>query len=436
VKEKFVQHLTALDVNPKTDRVLLAASGGQDSMVMLHLFFDSKLSFGVAHVNFQLRNKESDEDEQFVKTWCSRHQIPFFSTRFETNNYAIKEKISIQMAARELRYTWFDELIQSEGFRYVATAHHLNDSLETVFINLARGTGLEGLAGIPSKKGNRIRPLFFATKQEIDTYAAENLICWREDSSNQTDDYQRNFIRHKIVPALREINPSLEETFKEMVAKIQAELHLVEHGVAQWREKYWREDGMKIYINKAGVTKQTLACLWYGLKSFGFSFTQCDEVQRALAGQSGKYFLSASHKLVVDRDFIVLSKMVEPLGEVFIDSTQNRAILGTSIMDIKWVEQAKPDTSNQVALLDADRVSFPILWRKWKPGDYFFPLGMEHRKKISDFLINQKISITEKDSTTVLESAGEIIWVVGHRIDNRYKLTPETRQVLSLTLTS
>jgi tRNA(Ile)-lysidine synthase len=148
------------------------------------------------------------------------------------------------------------------------------------------------------------------------------------------------------------------------------------------------------------------------------------------------FFLSASHKLVVDRDFIVLSKMVEPLGEVFIDSTQDRAILGTSIMDIKWVEQAKPDTSNQVALLDADRVSFPILWRKWKPGDYFFPLGMEHRKKISDFLIDQKISITEKDSTTVLESAGEIIWVVGHRIDNRYKLTPETRQALSLTLTS
>jgi tRNA(Ile)-lysidine synthase len=191
-----------------------------------------------------------------------------------------------------------------------------------------------------------------------------------------------------------------------------------------------------VRINKAGVTKQTLASVWYGIKPFGFSFTQCDEVLRALAGQSGKYFLSASHKLVVDRDFIVLSKIEEPLGEVFIDSHQNQAILGNYKIDIKRVEQAKPDASNRVAILDADRVSFPIIWRKWRPGDYFFPLGMEHRKKISDFLIDQKISITEKDSITVLESAGEILWVVGQRIDNRYKLTPTTRQALSLTITS
>ncbi|MDZ7646062.1 MAG: tRNA lysidine(34) synthetase TilS [Cytophagales bacterium] len=165
MKEKFVQHLATLGVNPKKDRILVAASGGQDSMVMLHLFFDSELSFGVAHVNFQLRGKESDEDEQFVKTWCMHHQIPFFTTRFETNNYATKKKISIQMSARVFATTWFDELIQNEGFQYVATAHHVNDSLETVFINLARGTGLEGLAGIPSKKGNRIRPLLFATSK-------------------------------------------------------------------------------------------------------------------------------------------------------------------------------------------------------------------------------------------------------------------------------
>ncbi|MBP9927327.1 MAG: tRNA lysidine(34) synthetase TilS [Cyclobacteriaceae bacterium] len=436
MKEKLLQYLTTLDVNPQHDRVLLAVSGGQDSMVMLHLFFESRLSFGVAHVNFQLRGKESDEDEQFVKTWCVQHKIPFFSDRFETNNYATSKKVSIQMAARELRYTWFDELIQKEGFRYVATAHHLNDSIETVFINLTRGTGLEGLVGIPAKKGNRIRPLLFASKMEIETYAAESGVIWREDSSNQTDDYQRNFIRHTIVPALKKINPSLEETFKETVAKIQSELNLIEREVEQWKETYWREEDSMVRINKAGVTKQTLASVWYGIKPFGFSFTQCDEVLRALAGQSGKYFLSASHKLVVDRDFIVLSKIEEPLGEVFIDSHQNQAILGNYKIDIKRVEQAKPDASNRVAILDADRVSFPIIWRKWRPGDYFFPLGMEHRKKISDFLIDQKISITEKDSITVLESAGEILWVVGQRIDNRYKLTPTTRQALSLTITS
>ncbi len=436
MKEKLLQYLTTLDVNPRHDQILLAVSSGQDSMVMLHLFSDCELSFGVAHVNFQLRGKESDEDEQFVKTWCKQHKIPFFSKCFETNNYATEKKVSIQMAARELRYTWFDELIQKEGFRYVATAHHVNDSIETVFINLTRGTGLEGLVGIPSKNGNRIRPLLFASKIEIETYAAESGVIWREDSSNQTDDYQRNFIRHTIVPALKEINPSLEETFKETVAKIQSELQLIEHEVEQWRERYWREEDARVFINKIGVSKKTLAGLWYGVKPFGFSFTQCEEVLRALAGQSGKYFLSSSHKLVVDRDFIVLAKIAEPLEEVFIDSHQNQAILGNYKIDIKREERANPDASNRVAILDADRVSFPIIWRKWRPGDYFYPLGMEHRKKISDFLIDQKISVTEKDSITVLESAGDILWVVGQRIDNRYKLMPTTRQALSITITS
>ncbi|MBK7652033.1 MAG: tRNA lysidine(34) synthetase TilS [Flammeovirgaceae bacterium] len=190
------------------------------------------------------------------------------------------------------------------------------------------------------------------------------------------------------------------------------------------------------FINKIGVSKKTLAGLWYGVKPFGFSFTQCEEVLRALAGQSGKYFLSSSHKLVVDRDFIVLAKIAEPLEEVFIDSHQNQAILGNYKIDIKREERANPDASNRVAILDADRVSFPIIWRKWRPGDYFYPLGMEHRKKISDFLIDQKISVTEKDSITVLESAGDILWVVGQRIDNRYKLMPTTQQALSITITS
>lgn len=436
MKEKFLQHITSLGVNPKSDRILLAVSGGQDSMVMLHLFADGRLSFGVAHVNFQLRGKESKDDEQFVKAWCMDHRIPFFSKRFDTNNYATAKKVSIQMAARELRYGWFDELIQREGFRYVATAHHINDSLETVFINLTRSTGLEGLVGIAGRNGNRIRPMLFATKQEIETYAAENGVTWREDSSNQTDDYQRNFIRHRIVPVLKEINPSLEDTFKETVLKIRAELDLIEYEVEQWKTKYWREEGLKIYIDKKGVSRQTLVCLWYGVKPLGFSFTQCGEILRSLAGQSGKFFLSATYKLVIDREFLLVSKIETPLGEVLIERDQVQAILGSHKLNIMLANPATLDAGSQVATLDANRVSFPIIWRKWRPGDYFYPLGMEHKKKISDFLIDQKISISEKDSTTVLESAGEIIWVVGHRIDNRYKLTPVTQQALSLTIIS
>jgi tRNA(Ile)-lysidine synthase len=432
VKDKFLKHLEELGLQPAADRLLLAVSGGLDSMVMLHLFATCGFSVGVAHVNFQLRGAESDEDEEFVKTWCEEHNIPFYVQRFQTNNYATERKLSIQMAARELRYAWFEELLENEGFRYVATAHHLNDSLETVLINMARGSGIEGMAGIPLKSGNRLRPLLFASKSEIENYAADESIAWREDSSNLTDDYQRNFIRHQVIPALKKVNPSLEDTFIETVSKIRGELTLLQHDLEVWKKTYWMVEGEIIRINKDGfLPGESAARLWHGIKSFGFIYTQCGDMLRSLHGQSGKQFLTDTHKLVIDRDFLVITPWGNSVKEVVIETKQEKAVQGSYQMSIKPALELNPSSGPANAFLDADKLTFPLIWRKWRPGDYFFPLGMAHRKKISDFLIDNKISLGEKDSVTVLESGGEIVWVVGHRIDNRYKLTPETRNALS-----
>ncbi|MEQ1585795.1 MAG: tRNA lysidine(34) synthetase TilS [Cyclobacteriaceae bacterium] len=435
MKDKFLKHLEGLGLQPAGDKLLLAVSGGLDSMVMLHLFQACGFSVGVAHVNFQLRGAESEGDEQFVDNWCAVHNIPFFVQRFQTNNYAMERKLSIQMAARELRYAWFDELLKKEGFRYVATAHHLNDSLETVLINLARGTGIEGMVGIPVKSGSRIRPLLFATKSEIENYAAEEGIAWREDSSNLTDDYQRNFIRHQIIPALKKVNPALDDTFKETVSKIRGELALLQHDLAEWKKEYWVQDGEIIRINKNGLSpEEGVARLWHSIKPLGFSYTHCEDILRALHGQSGKQFLTTTHKLVVDRDFLVITPGKDIPEDVVIEPKQERAVLGSYEMRIRTTHDLNPSADPGIALLDADKLKFPLIWRKWKAGDYFFPFGMAHRKKISDFLVDSKISLGEKDSVTVLESGDEIVWIVGHRIDNRYKLTPETGNALSLSI--
>ncbi len=427
-----MQHTKRLGLTLGDSKLLLAVSGGLDSMVLVHLFHNGGFNFAVAHVNFQLRGADSDGDEQFVKDWCHQYKIPFYSTRFETNNYATAHKVSIQMAARDLRYSWFEGILKTEGYQVVATAHHINDSLETVLINLARGCGLEGMAGIPLKSENRIRPLLFASRGEIENYAAQNGIAWREDSSNLTDDYQRNFIRHQVVPLLKKINPSMEETFRETTTKIQSELALLQNDMEEWKALHVSQQREIVRINKQGFVPETGASrLWHCIKTYGFSYSQCEHIMRGLLGQSGKQFMSTTHKLVIDRDFLVVTVENKVLNEVMILQNQESVMLGSREMRIIPEHVVEPSSNQNIALLDADKFTFPLIWRTWRAGDFFYPLGMSHRKKISDFLVDSKISRGEKDFVTVLESSGEIVWVVGHRIDNRFKLTPETRNVLS-----
>ncbi|MGC4021539.1 MAG: tRNA lysidine(34) synthetase TilS [Cyclobacteriaceae bacterium] len=424
MKEEFLRFISKKNLCSLKDKILLAVSCGVDSMVMLELFHESGFKISVAHCNFQLRGNESDGDERLVKSICEKHSIPFFSKRFETNQFAEKNSLSIQMAARELRYQWFNELIEKDGFDFVATAHHLNDSIETAILNFARGSGLEGLDGITDKNGKVIRPLLFATREQIKSYALKNKIDWREDSSNASDDYQRNFVRHKIIPLLKEINPSLENSFEDSVEKISGAIHLIDLGTLQWKEKFQSNKKDQVHLLKKGVSSTGL--LWNLIRQFGFNIDQCKQIVESLNGQSGKKFFSKEFELIIDREHLIISEIENELGEVLIEKGQGEATLGKRVLKITSVKEIKIESESDVAVLDADKLTFPLRWRKWKAGDYFHPLGMNHKKKLSDFFIDQKISISDKEKITVIESGNEIVWVIGYRIDERFKISEKT----------
>ncbi len=434
--DKLKRFIDEKNLLTKQDIILVAVSGGLDSMVLLHALKRLDIELAVAHCNFQLRGQDSDEDEEFVRNYCVQINVPFFCKRFETNNYATENKLSIQMAARELRYAWFEGLIEGKGFTKLATAHHFNDSIETMMLNWMRGAGIEGLRGIPAQRGKITRPLLFATRDEIIRYAADYQIMWREDISNQTDDYQRNFIRHQVIPQLKRINIALENTIRESVSKMEDEWAFYHKHVEDWKEEFVTQEGETINISKKGFLHPAhgASLLWHSIKTFGFSYELCREALVIKDKQSGKQFSSSTHKLVVDRDYLVVTPQENHWNEISIQADQTKVILGPWRLDIRACSEIKPSDHVNEAVLDADKLVFPLQWRKWLHGDYFFPLGMTHRKKISDFLIDRKISLGEKDSVTVLESAGEIVWVAGHRIDNRFKLTPNTKRALTFLL--
>jgi len=415
VLRPFLTHIEKLCKT--TDKILLAVSGGMDSMVMLHLFHQAGFSIAVAHCNFRLRGEESDEDENFVAAKCKKWGVPFHSIRFDTNNYAIKHGLSIQMAARELRYSWFHQVKE-----------------------LTRGTGLDGLVGIPDKNDFVIRPLLFATHKEVANYAAETGVIWREDRSNETDDYQRNFVRHQIIPKLEQINPAFEQSIAKMVERLSGELAIVSHTVGIWKKQFQKDENGKIILLKIGFenslgTLYNATLLWRLLHELGFRFDQCEKIALALNGQSGKKFLSTSHQLVIDRQHLILAPLSPDLSEVSIEEGQLDAFLGHQQLRLSDTKEIGSFDSNEAtAMLNSNALRFPLTWRKWRPGDSFFPLGMTNRKKISDFLIDQKVSLIEKEAVTVLESAGEIAWVVGYRIDDRFKVKTTTEHVLLITL--
>jgi tRNA(Ile)-lysidine synthase len=434
--EQFLNHIDQNDLCDKSDAILLAVSGGVDSMAMLYLFREAGFRVGVAHCNFQLRGKESDGDEEFVHQVCKELDVPFFSRRFETEAYAWENTLSIQMAARELRYTWFEELLIKNTYRCLATGHHFDDSIETVLLNLTRGSATEGLAGIPLKNGNVIRPLLFATRKQIEKYASMKGLVWREDLSNLTDDYQRNFIRHQVVPKLKELNPSLEVTWQSGIEKIYGDLALLHHAYADWKKQFITETVERITIQKNAFVSfpRGGSLLWRYIKAFGFNFEQAKEIISSLYGQPGKRFISSSHLLVVDRDLLIITLLQHEWNEVTIEKGQAQTDLGPWQLQMEIIQRL-PDLINEnEAYLEESMLIFPLTWRKWKAGDSFFPLGMDHKKKLSDFLIDKKVSMADKELVTILESDGKIVWVAGHRIDDRFKVTSKTTSVVKFTL--
>ncbi len=438
--EQLLTYINSQNLFEKTDKIMLAVSGGLDSVVMAELFKKAKFNFAIAHVNFALRGEESAEDEVFVKKMAQKMKVPFFTTTFQTAEFAAENGLSIQVAARQLRYAWFEELIVKENFKFLATAHHLNDTAETLLLNIAKGTGIAGLHGILPKRGHIIRPLLFADRDQIFDYVVENQIIWREDSSNENQKYQRNFIRQEIVPKFKEINSNFEETIQKTVEKVGNLEKYFNYQLEVFKKENISIEAGNIYLDFSQLTKnESFKALYVAiLAEYNFNYSQVKEIIETINAEPGKTFISPTHNLVKDRTAFVIKRkgILEEFGtlEVDIDASEIEKINLQNfqlIFNTKEIaENFKPNTSKKTATLDFETLKNPLKIRKWKDGDWFCPLGMNKKKNISDLLNSEKVPANLKKDIYVLTSNGSIVWVVGVRIDNRFKLSDKTKIAL------
>ena len=439
--EAFQHYIDENNLATHDDRILLTVSGGVDSMVMLSLFVRCGYTVGVAHCNFQLRGAESDEDEVLVQKEAAKYGVPCYNRRFETAAEMERTGESMEMAARRLRYAWFDELSRQEGYTVVAIAHHADDSIETFFINLLRGTGLRGLTGISTQVGKVIRPLLFASRREILEYAAANHIPYREDSSNRSTKYLRNKIRLGLIPRIREINPKFTSLMCRNLARLTDAQLFINHGIERIRALAVTSDAGidTIHLDRIDPAFPHEFVIYELLNSaYGFKGDVIDSLYHALEqGATGRRFYARDHVATIDRGRILVSPIApEDPCLVSVPKGTQRSYCGNAVL---YFEYCDIDTiknfgvPEQIAQVDADRLQFPLTLRRWKEGDWFIPFGMTGRKKVSDFLIDAKVPLPEKQRQFVLLSGEEIVWLVGRRIDDRYRLTSETENVLRIT---
>ncbi|MFT2009062.1 tRNA lysidine(34) synthetase TilS [Pontibacter sp. 13R65] len=421
-------------------RILATVSGGIDSVVLCEVLHQLKFDFAIAHCNFGLRAEESEADQVFVKKLAKKYEVPFFTENFSTTAFAQQENISTQMAARTLRYNWFEQVRQQEGYDYIATAHHSNDTSETILLHLTKGTGIAGLHGIPPKNGRIIRPLLSLTKDDIYEFVTANQIIWREDSSNQSVKYQRNKIRHDVIPVLKEINPNLEETLQQTAERVSHAEAIVAAYIANLEQQAVRQEEDAVYIDLAPLRQANglPVVLHELLKPYNFSYSVVLELTKALDGLSGKQFDSPSHTLVKDREQLVITpRNLSSFGSIRIQEGQQEVQEPHVRLSISEFEASsyKLNTKPHVAALDADLLKFPLKLRPWQEGDWFVPLGMNGKKKISDFLVDKKVPANLKQQVLVLTSEQSVVWVAGQRVDNRFKVTEKTQRVLEVRLT-
>jgi len=437
--KKFEKYYQKQQLFSKADAVLLTVSGGKDSVAMAHLFHASKLNFGIAHCNFKLRGKESDKDAKFVQNLAKKLGVSFYSKSFNTAAFAKEKKISTQMAARELRYQWFEELTLKNNYQFIATAHHKNDVAETVLINLTKGTGLSGLHGIAAKNGRIVRPLLCFNRQEIEAFIDDKNIDFREDMSNKKTKYVRNKIRHKVIPELEKINPAFIETIFNETQHFSALEQLLENKIDEERNACIKVNGRYIEIDIEQLNKLNplKTYLYYFLKPYGFNFSDVEDVLNSFDSQSGKTFLSTTHHLIKDREKLIISEIIkEDTSDFIINSIDDFKALPITI-DAKILNNGVVDAikkDKKYAYLNAEKFIYPLVLRKWKKGDKFKPFGMKNFKKLSDFFIDEKFSLVDKKNTWLLVSNNRIIWVVGYRIDNDYKILENTNTVLQLSI--
>jgi tRNA(Ile)-lysidine synthase len=416
---------------------LLAVSGGIDSMVMANLFLQSGYNAGIAHCNFSLRAEESDKDEELVRQFASGQGLPFFTKKFDTIAFAKDNSLSIQMAARELRYNWFEEVMDENGYDLLAVAHNLNDNIETFIINLIRGTGTAGLAGMKPLSNRIIRPLLFAPRRTITLFCSENQISYREDMSNEDTKYTRNKIRHKIIPVLMEMNPSIEVTLNETAQRFAEINEIIGNYILEIREKISEEKGELTSFSLSWLLPyiQNRTILFELFKPYGITSVRLNDLVSIIEGKTGGQIFTNTHRIVKNRREIIISH------EGNNDITFFTIADISDFLSIPAIESAcYKETSGAFeipsdrfsACIDAGMIKFPMTIRKWKAGDRFYPLGMKQQKKLSDYFINCKYSLLEKENKLILESDGRIVWIIGDRIDNRFRITGSTKKALIL----
>lgn len=420
----------------KQKKLLLAVSGGLDSMVLLHLFQELGCDIAIAHCNFQLRGMESFGDQKFVQDYAEANKIPIYLTQFDTEAYAKDYKLSTQVAARELRYNWFYELLETEKIDYILTAHHADDNLETFLINLTRGTGLEGLTGIPVQNDRVIRPLLFLSRQKIENYAKTNDVQWREDSSNASDKYVRNKIRHHLIPVLKELNPNFMTSFLKTQGFLQESLEMVDDAANMVFQQVASENENQIHfdLNQLLQLPNYQSYLYRWLKEYGF--TAWEDIYDLVDSQSGKQVFAADFRLLKDRDFLILSPIDDGEKEMVFLIKENVTEVNIPLNMTFCKAVGILVASNKTIFVDADQLVFPLVIRKWQSGDVFQPFGMNGKsKKLSKFFKDEKLSLIEKENTWLLCSNNQIVWVIGLRADHRFIASNATKNILKIELT-
>ncbi len=438
VSERLNHFIKQKNLFETTNTVLLAVSGGVDSVVLAHLFSLNKFSFAIAHCNFGLRHVQSDLDENFVKKLASNLNVKFYVKRFETKLYAEQKKISTQMAARDLRYAWFFDLVQTHNFDFLATAHHAGDVIETTLINLTRGTGISGLKGITEKNNQLIRPLLFLTKNEIHDFAIENKISWREDASNFQTNYLRNKIRLELIPLLKTYNPAIENSLLH-TSQLAAEAQIIiDEKIAKELPLYFNGNESIGTLNIIAFAEcaypKTL--IFEICKKYHLPANFVDQILELVESQTGLSLEYDGINIIKDRSEILFIKnKKQDFKCVFWENenqlfSTNELTISATIENFSTLAISK---DSAIANLDFEKISFPLAIRNWQDGDYFYPLGMSVKKKLSDFFIDAKISIHQKTiEWLVCNSNGDIVWIVGRRIDNRYRITANTKKILTL----
>lgn len=452
--KEFEQYIKQQNLFNAKDKLLLAVSGGVDSVVLCELCRQAGFDFMIAHCNFQLRAAESNRDEEFVRELGNKYAVEVFVKKFDTEKYAGNNKCSIQVAARELRYAWFDEILndvknnlvsktgkQPATGLWLLTAHHANDNIETLLINFFKGTGISGLHGILPKQKNICRPLLFAKKEMLLAFANENQLPFVEDSSNASNKYARNYFRNELIPGLQKVFPQVEENLLDNIERFREIEVAYLQFISQQKKGLMETKGNEVHIPvlKLLKAKPLKSILFEIIKDFGFSAHQTNEVAGLLTSESGKYVPSSSHRIIKNRNWLIISPNQTTEANTILVEENSKKIKfqsGTIIFEKITAEKFSQhiQTANHIAQMDAAEIKFPLLLRKWKAGDYFYPLGMNRKKKLSRFFIDQKLSITQKENTWVLEMDKKIIWVVGMRIDNRFKVLSSTKNILQVTL--